>query len=226
MRAGGGGSLDPTELTLSQLIGFLKVLSKSYLQDSLSSTDGLLQYLYVAEIIFGFTIITVKISILCFYRTIFATPSFRRTTLILGAICALWFTIVLFVTIFQCHPIAAVWDLTLLARGKAHCIPPGAFIFGYEFSNVVTDICILCLPIYMVRRLQLPLRRKVIVSAIFLLGGLLVANYTPSLNRTPTERYNSVCITCIVRMVYSFNPRTGEPRMLHQSLAPILRFQC
>ena len=78
----------------------------------------------------------------------------------------------LLATIFQCHPIKAAWNQLLIIEGKGHCIPAGTYIFGYELTNVFIDVCILCLPINMIRRLQLPLRRKISVSSIFLLGGL------------------------------------------------------
>lgn len=137
-----------------------------------SNTDAVSQNLYITEIIFSTTITAVKISILCFYRSIFATPSFRRATLVLGIICMLWFIIIVFIGIFQCRPISGAWDYVFQVEDKSRCIPIAGFIFGYELSNVLLDICILCLPIYMIRRLQLPTRRKISVGSIFLLGGL------------------------------------------------------
>ena len=128
--------------------------------------------MYTAEILFSFTITPVKLSVLFFYRTIFATPGFRRTTSVVGILCVLWFTVVLIVTIFQCHPVKAAWDELLVVDGKGHCMPAGTYIFSYELTNVFTDVCILCMPIYMIKKLQLPLRRKITVCGIFLLGGL------------------------------------------------------
>ena len=42
----------------------------------------------------------------------------------------------------------------------------------YELTNLLLDICILCLPIQRIRKLQLPARQKFILSGIFFLGGL------------------------------------------------------
>lgn len=169
--SGSGGSLDPKELSFPQLTRFLKVSGETLKSGYFHSAETV-QYLYVTEIIFVFTITAVKLSILGFYRTIFSIPAFRRTTLVLAILCILWFICVLFITIFQCRPIAALWDLSLVAEGRAQCIPSGGLIFGYELSNVIIDISILCLPLCMIRRLQLPTRRKIGVSSIFLLGGL------------------------------------------------------
>lgn len=75
-----------------------------------------------------------------------------------------------FVVIFQCHPVKAAWDP--LRTSKNQCLLFGSFVLGYEASNIAIDLAILCLPIYMIRRLQLPARRKWTLSFIFLLGGL------------------------------------------------------
>ncbi len=86
--------------------------------------------------------------------------------------CVIWSLVSLFVVIFQCSPVSAEWNLQLQLTGLAKCLPPGGFIFGFEAVNVVLDILILCLPMYKIKRLQLPTRRKISISAIFLLGGL------------------------------------------------------
>ncbi|KAL8855885.1 MAG: hypothetical protein Q9178_007505 [Gyalolechia marmorata] len=171
-----GGSLDLTQLTIPQQIFLLK-------------------YLYLAEIFFTAVITAAKLSVLFFYRTIFATPLFRRATAAVGAACLLWFASFLFFITFQCRPVKAAWDQSLLYQGKAHCMPIGTLIFAYELMNCCIDICMLCLPIYMIRKLQLPRRKKVTVSGVFLLGGF-------------------VCITSVARMAYVFDPRTGAPRNL------------
>lgn len=131
-----------------------------------------MQHLYAAEIIFALTITVVKLSVLSFYRSIFATPSFRRATTVVAILCLLWFLAIQFATIFQCQPIKAAWDEVPVVEDKGHCIPAGSYIFGYELTSVFIDLCILCLPIYMVKRLQLPIRRKVSVCAVFLTGSL------------------------------------------------------
>lgn len=117
------------------------------------------------------TISTVKLSILLFYQHIFSVPSFRRLVRILAALCVVWLLVTFFIIIFQCSPIRAAWVFELQMT-TAKCIPAGNIILGLELSNVILDILILCLPIYMIQRLQLPRSRKIIVSGIFLLGGL------------------------------------------------------
>ena len=128
--------------------------------------------MWVGEILFPLTITPIKISILCFYRRIFATPNFRRATCVMLVVCSLWLFSGFWVSVFQCQPARAVYDLKLAAG--AHCVSFGQFVFIYELLNALIDVCILALPIFMVRKLQLPTRRKLQVIFIFLIGGLWV----------------------------------------------------
>lgn len=62
--------------------------------------------------------------------------------------------------------------MELHVSGVAKCksMPPA--FFGLEIVNVVVDVVILCLPIYMIQRLQMTAAKKRSVVAIFLVGGL------------------------------------------------------
>ncbi|ERF71789.1 hypothetical protein EPUS_01704 [Endocarpon pusillum Z07020] len=153
--------------------------------------DLFFKYLYIGGIIFVITITVVKISILCFYRTIFAISRFRKLTWVVGVVCIIWLLVGLPIIIFQCSPIQAAWRFELHATGEAKCnsMPPA--FFGLEIANVVVDIMILCLPIYMIRRLQMTAAKKRSVIAIFLVGGF-------------------VCVSCIIRAYYNYNPATGQ----------------
>lgn len=128
------------------------------------------QLLWIATFFFFLSITCTKISILSFYRSIFSTPKFRFTTQFLSGLCSLWCIMGVFFTIFQCKPIQAAYNLALVSIAK--CKPYGAFVFGIEFSNLILDVFILALPIFAIRTLQLETRRKVLISCVFLLGGL------------------------------------------------------
>lgn len=97
-----------------------------------------------------------------------------------------WCLATLLILIFQCHPIKAIWDVTLVPAGRGSCLPIGKFYLGYELSNMALDVAILCLPMRVIRGLQMDLGRKVAISCVFLLGGF-------------------VCIVCVIRSVYVYN---------------------
>ena len=96
--------------------------------------------MYILEILFFIIITIVKGSILFFYRTIFATPQFGRVTSAVGGLCLIWFTVFIFITIFQCHPVRAAWDELLAAEGKGHCILAGTYIFGYDLRMCASPL--------------------------------------------------------------------------------------
>ena len=84
----------------------------------------------------------------------------------------MWAVICLLISVFQCRPIEAAWDLSIAA--EAHCTvrPTGAISSATSLPHMALDVAILCLPIFVTRHLQLPRLRKIMVGGIFLLGGL------------------------------------------------------
>lgn len=87
-------------------------------------------------------------------------------------LCSVWFIVCFLVNTFQCTPVEAAWNVVLVVQGQARCIRYGKFILGYEVTNMLLDIGILSLPIYGIRRLQLPTQQKLALGAVFVLGGL------------------------------------------------------
>lgn len=90
------------------------------------------------------------------------------------------FIAVLFVDIFQCHPIASNWDMTI-KDGK--CINQGAFYVSTAALNLFTDLMVLSIPILLTWRLQMPLRRKIAVCVILCLGAVYITLPTHTTNQ-------------------------------------------
>lgn len=134
------------------------------------SAPLMIQLIIPASVTYALTITLVKVSILLLYRRIFVTPNFRRATLVMGAVSFAWGVITILGQIFLCRPISAAWDPDALFTEK--CLNVQAYLRGVTISNLLIDVIILCLPIYMVLKLQLPTRKKIVVSGIFLVGGL------------------------------------------------------
>lgn len=111
-----------------------------------------------------------KISVLCLYRRVFPITSISRASLAVGLlVVACWLTSI-FGAIFRCIPVQAAWQKLLPAR----CINFAAFFLGVELFNCTLDIIILSMPIPVIRGLQMPLRRKIQLIIIFLLGGFVL----------------------------------------------------
>jgi hypothetical protein len=63
------------------------------------------------------------------------------------------------------------WDMSVQGR----CIPKGFLWFFNAAMNILTDLCVLVLPIPVLSHLRLPRRQKIGVIFIFATGGLLVS---------------------------------------------------
>ena len=120
--------------------------------------------------------------------------------------------------IFQCTPVDALWkyEVQFDPLAGAKCLTPGKLILGLEITNVICDLLILALPVYMVRTLQMKGTRKLGVIGIFLLGGLYVASIEEPAQRISLllTYVSSVCVTSGVRAYYTYDPATGQPHDL------------
>ncbi|RAL09235.1 uncharacterized protein BO97DRAFT_427504 [Aspergillus homomorphus CBS 101889] len=86
----------------------------SYIEQTPEKLIALEKGLYVNEIIdFPFVVTPAKVSILVFYVRIFSTRNFRVAAYIVGAFVVGHGIGILFAAIFQCSPIAYIWDKTI-----------------------------------------------------------------------------------------------------------------
>ncbi|KAI4111250.1 MAG: hypothetical protein LQ339_000711 [Xanthoria mediterranea] len=116
----------------------------------------------------------VKVSILLFYQRIFRGRTFKIISWTLIGIASTWAVAFLLVTIFDCRGnFEANWGSVRDLR--AECIDTFEQLLALSISDVITDVCILTLPIPLVWRLQMPHHRKFAVLAIFMLGAFSVA---------------------------------------------------
>lgn len=125
------------------------------------------------EILFGVVLTIVKLSILWFYWKVFATNSGhninKRIIQAAAILCVIWFIIVTFIVVFQCHPIDAYWNQ--LAQ-PPNCMNTPRLLLGYEISNLFLDVFILCIPLPIVWKLNLQTSKRTGLVGIFLLGAL------------------------------------------------------
>jgi hypothetical protein len=112
----------------------------------------------------------VKLSILLFLRRL-ESQSRVVNGLIWGAMAFVvgLFIATLFVDIFQCRPIAYVYDMSIPG---GTCIDQGGFYVSTAALNLLTDLVVLSIPIIITWSLQMPLRRKIAVCIILCLGGV------------------------------------------------------
>lgn len=120
------------------------------------------------QFIYALTSPAVKLSIVLFYRKIFAVRKFRIAANYLIGTCVAWGTATFLSAALQCMPLAKFWDPSV----NGYCFNRAKFVLGIQGVNIFLDIVILCMPMPMVWRLQRPWQDKLALSGVFLLGGL------------------------------------------------------
>lgn len=90
-----------------------------------------------------------------------------------SSISLVWFNLLLYVaimllSIFQCIPRGKIWDLSV----PGHCINLGVCQTISASMNVFSDFAMLLLPIESIWRLQMAIKQKLGITAVFAVGLL------------------------------------------------------
>ncbi|KAI1344847.1 hypothetical protein F5Y15DRAFT_7277 [Xylariaceae sp. FL0016] len=139
----------------------------------------------------------IKVALVLFYKTL-AAPGTKLQTVYnytLGFL-AVAFLVIFFDILFQCFPYDKRWS----SDPKYQCSQKASDI-NYWLTillNIFSDVFIICLPISMVMKLQMRLKQKLGVTAIFALGFFVVIS---SIVRAYYSKRNETMLTCTVSMV-------------------------
>ncbi|KAL9625658.1 MAG: hypothetical protein Q9160_000372 [Pyrenula sp. 1 TL-2023] len=112
-----------------------------------------------------------KISIVLFYMRLFPTRGFKRAGWIVIGVVTAWGIATFLDNVFQCIPANFFWDKTIKG-GKCKEIPPVAIANGA--TSTACDIAVLTMPMPMIWKLQVDLRKRVALMGIFALGIFIV----------------------------------------------------
>ncbi|KIM96649.1 hypothetical protein OIDMADRAFT_63107, partial [Oidiodendron maius Zn] len=145
-----------------------------------------------------------KASILLFFVRLSPSTTFTIATYIVLFVSIGYCLAGAFAFLYLCNPIRKYWDFTV----PGTCVNIGQAFLAGAALNVVTDVTILLLPIWLLWPLELPMRRKVGVALILMTGSFVCAVsiarlvVIPSGLKDPdsTWRYVPNLILCIVEM--------------------------
>ncbi|KAL7793847.1 hypothetical protein V8C37DRAFT_401700 [Trichoderma ceciliae] len=129
------------------------------------------KWFFVAQILYKITTCLTKMSLGMLYLRIFPARKFRIGVLCVMAITVAYTLAAVLMTIFACNPIRKSWIKTL----PGVCVNSISIWYSTSVLNIVTDILIIGLPINEIRRLQLPLAKKLLLCALFSLGIFVIA---------------------------------------------------
>ena len=90
--------------------------------------------------------------------------TFRTLVYILSAYVILWAIALYFAYGFQCQPFSRNWSQTNA------CTAPLTLDYSATILNAVHDLAVIFLPQSIIWRLQIPQRRKIAISGIFVIG--------------------------------------------------------
>jgi hypothetical protein len=151
--------------------------------DTVLSLENYLESLVIGVTIVYFVLYTAKMSICLFYRRIFPTPQYRRLSLIVMGLATAWFIGTEVANLVICVPFDIFWHRMKPGR----CLNFNLFYLINGIAETIIDTIILALPVRAVFNVQVPLKTKILVSGIFLLGGFVI-------------------VTNILRVFYSYQP--------------------
>ena len=123
------------------------------------------------EIIYGVIILITKTSILLLYSRILISQRKSVTYLLIKVlliVMALYYTAITLVKIFECTPRTKIWE----RKTPGRCINIAAVLYVTAVFNICSDIAIIVLPLHVIWHLQMPVRRRIGVSAAFLVALL------------------------------------------------------
>ncbi|KAG4416297.1 hypothetical protein IFR04_010578 [Cadophora malorum] len=163
---------------------------------SRSEFVGIMQMIIPGSIAYVTSLWAIKVALVIFYKRIAARTRLQTVyNVVLGVLAVTW-AVIFFDIIFQCYPIDRKWttDPNNQCSQKASNINYWITIL----SNIFSDVVIIALPISMVAKLQMPLKQKLGVGAMFALGFFVVI---ASIIRAYYSSKNETMLTCTVSMV-------------------------
>ena len=121
---------------------------------------------------YGPLIFITKLSILLLYRRLFAPLVKRKTLIFIQLTIWLNFSFYLALTlvkIFECTPRSKIWH----KDAPGHCINVRLQMIATSAINIISNLSILLLPVFCIRRLQTSIRQNIISMVIAFAVGIL-----------------------------------------------------
>ena len=123
------------------------------------------------DMMYSLSVLFTKLSILLLILRVFC--SVKRDvgywcTWILIVTNTIFYLLFFFIPIFECSPREKIWNKTV----PGHCLDVNVLYLASACFNMISDVAMLSVPIYLICHLQISTQRKMGVSAIFATGFL------------------------------------------------------
>ncbi|MCJ1458323.1 hypothetical protein MMC28_008694 [Mycoblastus sanguinarius] len=130
------------------------------------------QISYASQLTLTLTLAFTKLAVLLFYKRIFKGPLITAAVWTMIGVVIVWAVAFFFSNLLQCWPISLNW--TAFGSVPSGCIETNVMYIAQAYSDVFTDVIILSLPLPCIWAMKMPIKHRIAVSGIFLLGVLTV----------------------------------------------------
>ncbi|XWW98940.1 hypothetical protein V2A60_006944 [Cordyceps javanica] len=127
------------------------------------------RFFYAQQLMYLFLVMTIKLSLLFFYLSIFPGRGVRTVlwlTMIVTAVFGLTFMLL---SVFQCTPIDFYW-LRYIQPINGHCQRINLLGWIHGGVSVAIDVWMIGIPLHQIRKLELHWKKKVGAAIMFLTG--------------------------------------------------------
>lgn len=133
-----------------------------------SHTFSLLKVALVIDVLYLWSLVWSKISVLLLYYRVFRFGYFKTAAYAIGALVVALAIVSTLLLGFICVPLSKVWDPSL----PGYCLSQTSVRIFNSTSTIFTDLIILCLPAPQIWKLQLQKSKKAGLTCLFALGSL------------------------------------------------------
>ncbi|KAK8033993.1 hypothetical protein PG993_008988 [Apiospora rasikravindrae] len=157
-------------LTLQQLNHGLSYHKWDVLWDEYA--NGYALYAVIETCFYTLSVGFAKLSILCFYLQLSPEEWFRWSTIgLIGAVTVFSITYAC-VNLFPCQPVAASWNFNIEG---ATCVDTWGGYLALSILNILIDVATLSIPVPILLPLQITVRQKISLIALFGAGAVVCA---------------------------------------------------
>ncbi|KAJ0165323.1 hypothetical protein CTA2_11628 [Colletotrichum tanaceti] len=111
-----------------------------------------------------------KAALCAFYARVFSHQPFRLVANIFLTLLAVQTPLFVFLIMFQCIPIQAVWDRSI----HGHCLNITAISYAGAAITIIEDLILIAMPIPELMKLQLGSRKKLALAFLFGFGSFAI----------------------------------------------------
>ena len=157
-------------LNINEIVAVHYGLGEHQLMLNLDHIMRFLQSDWTTQLIFGCAITLTRLSLLFFYRRIFATKTFHYLSIVMGVFLIGWWISYVVAVIMSCKPVNAFWDQSI----QGHCLNERTLAYGLTATELIMNIALVVMPIPWIIRLNLPREKKFAIGGVFMLGGFVL----------------------------------------------------